>query len=79
MHYSSGILSINECDGYRLDHAILAVGWDTDGSKEYLIVKNSWGTKWGESGYVRLQVKSNDGACGVLQDDTIPFTYWMQT
>ena len=70
MHYTGGVVTWNECKGsrYNLDHAILAVGWDTNSYGDYLIVKNSWGTKWGENGYIRLQIneQSNDGACGVL-------------
>ena len=77
MHYTGGILTANACPGSRLDHAILAVGWDTDAfGEDYLIVKNSWGTSWGEKGYIRMQI--GDGyygsACGVLDDDTIPYT-----
>lgn len=33
-------------------HAILIVGYDDPG--QYFIVKNSWGTGWGESGYFRI-------------------------
>ena len=30
-------------------HAVLAVGYDDN--KEHFIVRNSWGTKWGDNGY----------------------------
>ncbi|NNN06164.1 MAG: hypothetical protein HKL90_09720 [Elusimicrobia bacterium] len=33
-------------------HAVLLVGYDDDG--QYFIVKNSWGTGWGENGYFRI-------------------------
>jgi hypothetical protein len=36
----------------RGGHAVLIVGYDDD--EEYFIVKNSWGTGWGESGYFRI-------------------------
>jgi cathepsin F/cysteine peptidase B len=45
--YRSGVLST--C-GSSVDHAVQAVGFTAD----YWIVRNSWGTSWGESGYIRL-------------------------
>jgi C1A family cysteine protease len=37
---------------YEGGHAVLIVGYDDE--DEYFIVKNSWGTGWGESGYFRI-------------------------
>jgi len=56
--YSSGILD-GEC-GSSLDHGVSIVGYgsernETDGSMiPYWIIKNSWGTEWGEGGYMRV-------------------------
>jgi len=57
--YKSGILTT--CNGRSLDHGVLAVGYGTDSatSTDYWIVKNSWGTVWGEAGYIRLQKGTN--------------------
>jgi hypothetical protein len=47
-NYTSGIF--NSCQSSSPNHAIVLVGWgDT-----YWILKNSWGTGWGESGYMRI-------------------------
>merc|ERR1712032_318525 len=63
--YKSGILS-STC-GSNLDHGVLLVGYGTDGGKDYWKVKNSWGTTYGENGYVRLlRGKGGSGECGLL-------------
>ena len=51
--YSSGIL---ECDYVTTyDHLVTLVGWDDNqGDDGVWIIKNSWGTDWGEGGFVRV-------------------------
>lgn len=55
------------CDGTKLDHAVLVVGYGTsDGTSDgipYWIVKNSWGKEWGEDGYWRTVRGENH--CGI--------------
>jgi len=64
--YKSGVFTA-AC-GDSLDHGVLAVGYGTDGSLDFWKVKNSWGSSWGENGYIRLQkgVSQKTGQCGVL-------------
>lgn len=71
--YSSGIISSTKC-GTRLDHAVLLIGYGTDNGADYWLLKNSWGTSWGESGYFRIARSSTTGAgiCGVQMEPVYP-------
>lgn len=62
--YKSGIMT--QC-GKQVDHCVQAVGVDT-GSNGYWKVRNSWGTSWGESGYIRLAYGQN--TCDITNDPT---------
>ena len=57
--YSGGVMTF-WC-GTNLDRGVLAAGYGTDGSSDYLKVKNSWGLSWSESGFFRM-VKGKGGA-----------------
>nr|XP_043621288.1 senescence-specific cysteine protease SAG39-like [Erigeron canadensis] len=70
--YSGGVFS-GAC-GTDLDHAITAVGYGTttDGTK-YWLMKNSWGTSWGENGYIRIKRDvAKEGLCGIAMDASYP-------
>ena len=63
--YKSGIIDTPYC-GTSLDHAVLAVGYGSENGTDYYLVKNSWGTDWGEQGYVRIAAKADGpGVCGI--------------
>ncbi|BFZ04431.1 hypothetical protein BsWGS_07471 [Bradybaena similaris] len=51
--YRGGIFTDSNCN-YQINHAVLAVGYGTSGGQDYWLVKNSWGTAWGERGYIRV-------------------------
>ena len=63
--YSSGILDVTstKCPTSGINHAVTLVGYGTENNVAYWIVKNSWGTSWGEKGYFRI--RRGNGTCGV--------------
>lgn len=66
-YYSGGVLT-GQCSGAwsSLDHCVQLVGYDTTASTPYWKVKNSWGSHWGENGYIRLPMGEN--ACGIADE-----------
>lgn len=60
--YQGGVMTPDLCEG-QLDHAVQAVGVDTESFEPYIKVRNSWGPDWGEDGFIRLAQGSN--TCGV--------------
>ncbi|KAF6152993.1 hypothetical protein GIB67_021598 [Kingdonia uniflora] len=71
--YSSGVFT-GKC-GKNLDHGVTAVGYGTDKDRtKYWLVKNSWGTDWGENGYIRMQrdVNALQGLCGIAMESSYP-------
>jgi len=67
--YSGGVLR-GSCSGAwkKLDHCVQLVGYDTTASTPYWKVRNSWGTSWGERGFIRLPMGEN--ACGIADEVT---------
>merc|ERR1711990_1021204 len=68
--YHSGVITSSSC-GTQLDHGVLAVGYGTLGGEDYFLVKNSWGSSWGDEGYVRI---GQNNICGILQAASYPET-----
>lgn len=63
--YSRGVLKPVFCPKNSLDHGVATVGYGVDSRDgAYWIVRNSWGSSWGEDGYVRLA--KGDNTCGIV-------------
>jgi len=62
--YTGGIMKV--C-GQKVDHCVQATGVDAS-SNGYWKVRNSWGTSWGESGFIRLAYGQN--TCDITYDPT---------
>ena len=78
--YSSGVFTSN-C-GTNLDHGVGLVGYGTLNGIDYYILRNSWGSSWGNEGYMYLGrgtdpatgklYNGGAGQCGVLGQGSYP-------
>jgi hypothetical protein len=83
--YAGGIY--NGCTAGELDHMINIVGWDNEGAsfnrkgnlpagKGVWILRNSWGTSWGEAGYMRTKITDRSGKrCNNVAEQAAFFTF----
>jgi cathepsin L len=83
--YAGGIY--NGCTAGALDHMINIVGWDNEGTsfdgngnlppgKGVWILRNSWGTSWGEAGYMRTKMTDPAGKrCNNVAEQAASFDF----
>merc|ERR1711926_71527 len=71
--YDSGVYVEKNCGNgdYDLDHAVLAVGYGSENGADYFLVKNSWGTSWGQKGYIKM-ARNRNNQCGVATECVYP-------
>jgi len=73
MSYRSGVYIDTTCGNtlQNLDHAVLVVGYGTENGVDYWLVKNSWGTYWGDQGYIKMARNRSD-QCGIALKGSYP-------
>eukprot|EP00727_Mastigamoeba_balamuthi_P005459 m51a1_g1532 hypothetical protein (1449) ;mRNA; r:514220-523234 len=69
IRYKSGVVESTDTCLHGVNHGVLLVGWGQDSAGGYWLMKNSWGTKWGENGFFRLRRGRN--ACLVTEMNAI--------
>lgn len=73
--YAGGVFD-GTCPGGidDLDHAVVVEGWDSSDGLDYWIVRNSWGTDWGQDGYIYMvrSTGSTQGQCGINSEPSYP-------
>jgi len=68
-NYQSGVMTAWECAWVnQLDHCVQLVGYNSQASTPYWIVRNSWNTDWGINGYIHLSMFEN--TCGMTEEAT---------
>ena len=76
MYYGGGIFDSPRCCSAQ-NHAMLIVGYgvDADSDTPYWVVQNSWGSFWGEGGYIRIKRSTvrggGAGVCGLATFSTM--------
>eukprot|EP00449_Zooxanthella_nutricula_P011265 CAMPEP_0198511010 /NCGR_PEP_ID=MMETSP1462-20131121/14532_1 /TAXON_ID=1333877 /ORGANISM="Brandtodinium nutriculum, Strain RCC3387" /LENGTH=584 /DNA_ID=CAMNT_0044240363 /DNA_START=50 /DNA_END=1804 /DNA_ORIENTATION=- len=70
--YAGGVFQCSAPEA-SLNHAVALVGYGEDDGAAYWLIRNSWGTGWGEAGYMRL-LRTGDGLgnCGVTLEASYP-------
>ncbi|GAB0096886.1 cathepsin O [Sergentomyia squamirostris] len=65
-NYLSGVIQ-HHCDGdmTELNHVVEIVGYNLTHEIPHYIVRNSWGKRFGENGYLRIAIGKN--LCGIAQ------------
>lgn len=68
INYKSGVYN-GPCSSepIKQNHCVSVVGYSLE--DKYWLVRNTWGTSWGEDGYIRMAMGSN--LCGITNEATI--------
>lgn len=71
--YSGGIYDNPNCSPNPVTgHSMLIVGYGTYRKHDYWLLKSSWGTTWGEHGYI-MMARNKHNQCGIASTAFIPF------
>lgn len=70
--YGGGVFT-DDC-GTQLDHGVLIAGYGRENHTDYWLIKNSWGSEWGDEGYIKLERGRGDGPgkCGLAIGPSFP-------
>lgn len=65
--YNGGVYTSNSCSTSRLNHAVAANAFGTTSGQKTMTIKNSWGTAWGDKGFVHF-ARNGKNTCGAFSE-----------
>ncbi|XP_074470156.1 cathepsin S-like [Sebastes fasciatus] len=68
--YRHGVYRDHTCT-HNVNHGVLAVGYGTERGYDYWLIKNSWGEKYGEEGYIKM-ARNRRNQCGIAHYACFP-------
>ncbi|XP_068518939.1 cathepsin S isoform X1 [Anas acuta] len=68
--YKSGVYDDPRCT-QEVNHGVLVIGYGTLNDKDYWLVKNSWGVRFGDDGYIRMS-RNHANHCGIASYASYP-------
>jgi len=79
--YNSGIIPKDSCaQNESTNHCVYAIGYGTTSTgATYVIVKNSWGSNWGDAGYFKMEISDeySQGVCGSYRNNWLSDHDWV--
>ncbi|RZB45739.1 Peptidase C1 and/or Inhibitor I29 domain containing protein [Asbolus verrucosus] len=69
--YKSGVYYSSTCSSTSLNHAVVIVGYGNENGQDYWLVKNSWGSGWGQNGYIKM-ARNRGNNCGIATFASYP-------
>ncbi|XP_073319118.1 cathepsin S-like [Pagrus major] len=68
--YRHGVYRDKKCS-HNVNHGVLAVGYGTEKKRDYWLIKNSWGVRYGDEGYIKM-ARNKRNQCGIALYASFP-------
>lgn len=69
--YAGGVFRDDDCVPGRVNHGVLVVGYGVEAGREFWLVKNSWGSSFGENGYFKM-IRNRANQCNIASYGMYP-------